>query len=387
MNTIAVVARREITERLGSRTTWVTIGITALLVVALIVVPGLLQRPPQPIAIGLVGPEAQAMSATIRGSAAAAGAPVALVDVPSEGAARDGLMRGSLAVALLATGAVEVKQDLPANARTILEAALNQAHQRQVLGGAGVAPSTVDAALRPVGLVVRPLQPPATDEAARTVTAFAVAFLLYIALAIYGAAVSMGVAQEKTSRTAEVLLAAVPADQLLAGKVSGIGITGLVHLGIAVAAGLLANLVVHDAQIPATVWLLLPSTLLWFLLGYALYALVYAAAGAMVARPEDVNTVSTPITLALVMAWLLTYAVVLAPDTWWATVASFVPFFAPMLMPARMALGPVPGWQVALDLALMLAALWLMVRLAARIYARALMHSGERLSWRAAARL
>jgi ABC-2 type transport system permease protein len=77
---------------------------------------------------------------------------------------------------------------------------------------------------------------------------------------------------------------------------------------------------------------------------------------------------------------------VAVPDAWWTTAASFVPFFAPMPMPAPMAVGHAPAWQVGAAVVLMLAATCAMVRLAARIYARALMHGGDRLTWRAAAR-
>jgi len=124
---------------------------------------------------------------------------------------------------------------------------------------------------------------------------------LYLSLGIYGAAVASGVAQEKTSRIAEVLLAAVRPSQLLAGKVVGIGVCGAGQLAIAVVAGLLANAAVQSAVIPSTVWALLPAILLWFVLGYALYAFAYAAAGALVGRQEEVQFVTLPITLPILL--------------------------------------------------------------------------------------
>jgi ABC-2 type transport system permease protein len=210
---------------------------------------------------------------------------------------------------------------------------------------------------------------------------------LYLSLGIYGAAVASGVAQEKTSRVAEVLLAAVRPSQLLAGKVVGIGVCGVGQLAIAVVAGLIANAAVQSAVIPATVWVLLPAILLWFVLGYALYAFAFAAAGALVARQEEVQFVTLPIGMPIIGGFLLTYAAIAAPSAWWVRLLSFLPPLAPILMPARLALGGVAAWEMPVDVLIMVVAVYGMVRLAARIYAPALVRGGARLSWSAALRL
>jgi ABC-2 type transport system permease protein len=211
--------------------------------------------------------------------------------------------------------------------------------------------------------------------------------LLYISLAVYGSAVATGVAQEKTSRMAEVLLATVRPGQLLTGKVAGIGACGVGQLAIAVAAGLIANAAVKSAQIPSTVWALLPAALLWFLLGYAFYSFAYAAAGALVGRQEDVQFVVLPLTLPIAAGFLLTYLAIAAPDAWWIQLLSFFPPLTPVLMPVRFALGAVAWWEMPLAVLIMIGAIYGMARLAARIYAPALVRGGARLSWGAALRL
>ena len=167
----------------------------------------------------------------------------------------------------------------------------------------------------------------------------------------------------------------------------GIGVCGVGQLGIAVVAGLLANAAVQSAAISSTVWVLLPAILLWFLLGYALYAFAYAAAGALVGRQEEVQFATLPITLPIVGGWLLTYAAIAAPGAWWIRLLSFLPPLAPILMPARLALGGVAAWEMPVDVLIMVVAVYGMVRLAARIYAPALVRGGARLSWRDALRL
>jgi ABC-2 type transport system permease protein len=222
---------------------------------------------------------------------------------------------------------------------------------------------------------------------AHDVAALATGILLYVSLGIYGAAVASGVAQEKTSRVAEVLLGAVRPSHLLTGKVLGIGVCGAVQLGIAAGVGLLANAVVQSAVIPATIWVLLPTVLLWFVLGYAFYAFAYAAAGALVGRQEEVQFVSLPITLPIIVGFLLTYLTIARPDALWLRLLSFLPPLAPILMPARLALGSLSWWEMPLAALLTVAATYGMERLAARIYAPALVRGGARLTWSAALRL
>jgi ABC-2 type transport system permease protein len=318
--------------------------------------------------------------------------------VANSAVARSELKKGGLDVALSigAHAAVaEVRgsigyfrvQTLSPTLRALLQATVDAAHQRQVLRAAGVPLATIRAALAPVPLATRALQPPPANQAARDVAALAVGLLLYLSLGIYGAAVASGVAQEKTSRVAEILLATVRPSQLLAGKVVGIGVCGVGQLAIAVVAGLLANAVVQSAAIPSIVWVLLPAMLLWFVLGYALYAFAFAAAGALVARQEEVQFVSLPTGMPIIGGFLLTYAAIAAPGAWWVRLLSFLPPLAPILMPARLALGGVAAWEMPVDVLIMVVAVYGMVRLAARIYAPALVRGGARLSWSAALRL
>ena len=96
---------------------------------------------------------------------------------------------------------------------------------------------------------------------------------------------------------------------------------------------------------------------------------------------------SLPITLPIVAGFLLTYATIASPGTWWLRVLAFLPPLAPILMPARLALGAVSWWEMLIAVLLMLGGIYGMARLAARIYAPALVRGGARLSWRAALRL
>ena len=247
-------------------------------------------------------------------------------------------------------------------------------------------PAVITHSLAPASVRTKVLNPPTPDRTGRAFAAVAAGILLYVALLANGGSLAASAAQEKTSRIAEVLLSVLRPSQLLTGKVIGVGLCGLGQLTVVVVAGLLANAAVGSSQVPSTLWALLPATLLWFLLGFALYGLALAAAGSLVARQEDVQAVTMPFMIMLVGAYLLTYAAVADPTAAWVRPLSFLPPLAPILMPVRIALGHVGWWEVLVASLLMLAAIAGMARLAGRIYAFSLITSGPRIRWRAALR-
>jgi ABC-2 type transport system permease protein len=382
-----LVAGREITERVHGRLMRIMTVATAVLVVAAIAIPSLIKSSSAPTKIGLVGARARLLHGALERNAAAANVKIAVSDVADDAQASSEVLDGRLDAALLLTsdsGRIEVKESVPGDVRALLAATVNEAHLRASLARAGVAPAAIASALTPVSLTTAALKPPPADKTARGVAAVAAALLMYLSLAIYGGAVANGVAQEKTSRTAEVLLAAVRPRQLLSGKVIGIGLTGLGQLAVAAAAGLIANALIHSTKIPSSVWVLLPTFLVCFLAGFVLYAFAFAAAGALVARQEELQFVTLPIGLPLLIGYLLVYAAIASPNATWLKVISFFPPLTATLMPARIALGHVAWWELPLAAAIMGASIYLMARVASRVYSVALIQGGARLTWRGA---
>jgi ABC-2 type transport system permease protein len=408
LESIRLIAGREISERLSGRATWIMTGITTVGAVALIVGPSLFSTPTKPYAVGLVGTSAQALAPTLLAAAKASGVDMTTVNVSDDATASSELtpkqtsgqgggllasLRGgsaTLDVALrLDTGSatIEFYQTVSPTLAAVLHAVVEQAHQRDVLTQAGVSPSVVGASQQPEPITTVTLKTAPSDIAGRRIAALAAGILLFFSVGIFCNAVASGVAQEKTSRTAEVLLAAVTPSDLMTGKVIGIGLVGFAQMAVTIGAALLANAIVQSSLVPSEVWVLLPAILLWFVLGYALYAFGYAAAGAMVARQEEVQSVGMPFTVFLVGGYLLMYATIASPDAPWVRVVSFVPPLMPALMPARLALGQVAIWEMPVAILIMLASIYGMARLAGRIYATSLVRGGPRLSWMVALRL
>lgn len=412
LKSIRLIAGREIAQRLQGRATWILTGITTVLAVALIVGPALFSSPTKPYVVGLVGPSAQALGPALQATAKATGVDMTTMNVADDSTARSELtpaqspgrssrlvgqllssLRGgkaTLDVALrLDTGSatVEFYQTVSPTLAAILRAVVEQVHQRDVLIQGGVPASVAAAAQQPEPISTVTLQPAPSNVAGRSIAALAAGILLYVSVGLFGSAVASGVAQEKTSRTAEVLLAAVTPSALMTGKVIGIGLVGFAQMAVTIGAALIANAVVQSSAVPSEVWVLLPAILLWFALGYTLYAFGYAAAGAMVARQEEVQSVSAPFSVFLIGGYLLTYASIASPDALWVKIVSYLPPLMPVLMPARLALGHVAIWEMPLAVLIMLASIYGMARLAGRIYATSLVRGGPRLSWIAALRL
>lgn len=252
---------------------------------------------------------------------------------------------------------------------------------------AGLTPAEVATILEPPAL-----EPTAVvgdddeDHGAGTLVGFGAAVLLFIFVSTFGGYVLSGVVEEKTSAVIEVLLAHVRADQLLAGKVFGLGLAALVQLGVALAAGAVA-LVVSDADIPSEVWVALPTIAFWFMAGFALYSTLFALAGSFVSRPEDAQAAAAPISICVLAAYLLVFFAGSTPDGTLATVLSLLPPFAPLMMPLRIATGAATVPEVVLATVLLVAAVYGVLHVAGRIYARTLLHRGSRLPWRAALQL
>ncbi len=406
LTTIRLIAGREIAERLRGRATWILTGITTVLAVALIVGPAVLRQPTRPTVVGLVGASAQALAPTLQATAKAAGVGITTMNVADDSTARSELTpsrssgRGSRALGQLLSSlqggqatldvalrvdtnsaTIEFYQTVSPTLSALLRAVVEQAHLHDVLIQAGVPASVAAQAQQPEPISTVTLQPAPSDLAGRSIAALAAGILLYVSVGIFGNAVASGVAQEKTSRTAEVLLAAVTPSDLMTGKVIGIGLVGAGQMAVTVGAALIANALAQSSQVPSEVWVLLPAILLWFILGYALYAFGFAAAGAMVARQEEVQSVAAPFTVFLVAGFLLTYALIASPDALWVKILSFVPPLMPVLMPARLAVGHVAIWEMPLAILIMLASIYGMARLAGRVYATSLVRGGPRLSW------
>ena len=217
--------------------------------------------------------------------------------------------------------------------------------------------------------------------------------LLFMAIITYGIWVAMSVAEEKGSRVMELMLNATTPLQMLAGKVLGNGAAGLAQYGTilaAVIAGLLAQNSIHRALVGSDTGnqfgglspTVLVAFVILFVLGFLLYSLLYAALGSLVSRQEDVQSATSPLMMLIMAGYLMSIFGLQSIDETWVRVASFVPFFSPYLMLARVAMGHVELWEFGLAVLLLVVGIAVALFVAARIYSAGVLLYGQRVGLR-----
>jgi ABC-2 type transport system permease protein len=224
-------------------------------------------------------------------------------------------------------------------------------------------------------------QDPAEATARLIVANLGVVFLFAV-LIMYSSMIINGVIEEKGSRVVELLIEAVPARQLMTGKVLGLGLVGLGQT--LVIFGLPAIILTISAReaIPVGVGALAWLIVLWFLLGYAFYAVIAAGFGALVSRPEEAQGVLVPANVLMVTGYFIGFVAINAPDAPFARVFGWLPPTAPYVMLVRQSLGTPSLVEVLGSILLMLLAIVGATLLAARLYRGGILRIGARVRFR-----
>ncbi len=235
---------------------------------------------------------------------------------------------------------------------------------------------------------------PASESTASYLLAIAGAILIFVSIEVYGGIVAAGVAEEKSSRIMEILVNAATPFQLLAGKIVGIGAACLTQMGCVVVVGIAALLLQPPLQaalfgthaagfsqyLTAVSILFYILFLIYFMLAFFLYATLFAGLGSMVRRQEEVQSAIMVPLLLVVSGYLLVFLVISSPDATWAKGLSYIPFWTPMLMLVRIAVGTVAWWEIVMTIALMLVTILGCIWFAARLYRYGVLMYGQRPS-------
>ncbi len=378
---IWIVALREIRERGGSRAYRISTVLAVLLVVAVILIPSLTGES-KTYHVGLTGTVPAGTVAALDVQANAVGHQLETTRYATLDQGERAVRDKKIDVLLVDGSRLDWRTRSDSTLTAVIANALQAVHIRQQADRLGIPTDQLAQLLVPVTLTSRTIGAAHTaDKDANTVGFIAVG-LLYVAISFYAGFVLTGVVQEKANRVAEVLLARMPARQVLAGKVVGIGAVGLGQFAlIAIAAGVTVQLMNHaDApSIPADV---LGWTLIWFILGYLFYSVVYAALGATTSRIEDAQSAIAPITGLMLLSYLGVIYAEENPDAALTVVLSYFPPTAPIVMTYRVAVHAAPGWQIITTALVTALAIWALMRAAGRIYSGALLRFGGRIPLR-----
>jgi ABC-2 type transport system permease protein len=209
-------------------------------------------------------------------------------------------------------------------------------------------------------------------DATRGVTMFLV-FILYLITLLNSQMLMASVAEEKTSRIAELLVAAISPASLLGGKVLATGLAGILQLviwsvtelAVASKAGVIQNIPVLMSAITPE---LIIVFLIFFVIGFLEYSLLYAAAASLISRTEDLGSFTFPLVLPVIAAFFIAQFALEAPNAQTVVITSFIPLLSPFVMFTRFMVATVPLWQVGVAILLNIAALAVIVPFAGKLY-------------------
>lgn len=388
-----LVTKREIRERARTKGFLISSILTVVLITAAIVLPSIAGNAAETHRIGSLGAgnEAIVTAATEVAEAEVAGQPAEEADgfeiftFSSRDEAALALQAGEVEVVLIDGESVLVPTEGFGGTPLVgtLQQAAGAVRLQELVASNEEAASVIDVLSRDP-LAVTTLAGEDSAAAERGTIAYGGLILMYIAVLSYGNAALTGVTEEKNNRVVEVLLATLRPWQLLGGKVLGIGLLGLAQFAATVIVAFVALRVTNALELPDLDASIVGVLVLWFVLGFSIFSVLYAAAGALASRPEEAQSASLPMTMIAVLAFFLSFGVLSNPDSTLSRIATFIPFTAPFVVPVRNALGALTLVEHVLAVIVTVLAIILLIRVAARIYSGGLLSIGRRVKLREA---
>jgi ABC-2 type transport system permease protein len=283
--------------------------------------------------------------------------------------------RPSFAYTPRSTADIVTKEAVGSALRTVLV--------RERLAHQGMVASDVDSLMQPVKVDTTQAGKNADTTSSYVATSI-LFFLMYMVILLYGMNVARSIIEEKTSRVFEVLLATIKPEELMAGKMIGVGSVGLTQVSIWLAtAVLLTSTSLLTSFGGGGMRVSLNATQIiffgvYFLLGYLLYSSVAAALGAMVNSEQELQHLNMFLVMPLAGCFFASTLVATNPNSVFSVILSLIPFCAPLLMYLRISLAMPPAWQIALSIALMIATIYAILWVASRIYRVGILMYGKK---------
>jgi ABC-2 type transport system permease protein len=384
---VGMVAGREIRERIRGRIFRIGTLVLLVAVAAAIVIPTLHHSSGGPTkqTVGVVGRLSPQLEQVVRAAGTASQDVVKVVPERSLAAAKTDLRSGKVDLAIV--GGNRVLLNLPASASSspadpsLVQTVASYLGVLKAYRAGGLTPRQAGLVDNAKSAPVNTLQP--SPKSTTTGTSVFGLVLLFFMLTQYNTWILIGVMQEKSSRVVEVLLATVRPLQLLGGKVLGIGLVALGQAALVVGFALILAKAVGSNLLHGTGPLVLACQLLWLVLGYAFYCWVYAAAGSTAERQDQVQTLALPLSVPILVGYVFALTVSSSghPDLIFKIFA-YLPPTAPVCMPVLVGLSQVTWWEFGASVLISIAGTVGMAVFAARIYRRAVLQTGARVSIR-----
>ena len=384
------LARRDFSQRARSRAFLISMLLTVGLLLTVGPVIALATKDADPAVVGLIGETPPGVEPALAAQSSSLDIDVVTRAFGTQTEAESALEDGDADVVVIDGFELVWRTEAAPRLSAAVIGAIESVERTRLAADLGLTAEEFEGLLSPVAFTSRVLKEPDAEDGPRKTAAYVGLMVLYISILIFGQFVLMGVMEEKQNRVVEVVLSRVRPSQVLAGKVIGIGLLGLIQVLTFGVAGLftLAIINVADVGLSGIGVETFLRVLFWYLLGFGLYSVLYGALGATISRQEDMQgAVMVPV-LLIIPGFFIGQLATDDPDALIAKIGSLIPLWAPMVMPIRAAVGNVPLWEIALSVGLIVVSIYGLVKLGGRIYAGAILKIGSKVklrdAWRAA---
>ncbi|MGZ5297345.1 MAG: ABC transporter permease [Actinomycetota bacterium] len=383
-----LVAQRDFWYRLRDKGFMISTGITLAVLTGLILLRAYGGGGTSTFDLGLLGSGSGRLGPLVVQAAESQGAKIRTEPVSDRQAAEVALADGSLDAVLVDGERLLAQREAPAPLESAVQTAVIADGIRATLQTNDVPAGQISQILNPAPVPVDTIEPQDPNRDTNSTVAFIAVVILYGQLFGYGVWVATGVIEEKASRVVEILLSTIRARQLLAGKILGIGALGLLQLVAIAAYSIVLASLTGALDIPTHALGTAALAIGWFVLGFGFYASLFAVAGALVSRMEELQNVIVPLNLVILVSFFLSIGATSDPSSTLSRIVSIVPFSAALSMPVRISFGAATPLEVVASLAIMIGATALLIPLAGRVYSGAVLRTGARVklreAWRAA---
>jgi ABC-2 type transport system permease protein len=383
-----LVAQRDFWYRLRDKGFMISTGITLVVLSGLILIKAYGGSGMTTFDLGLLGPGSARIGPLVVRAGESQGAKIRTDPVADRASADAGLEDGSLDAVLVDGERLLAEREAPDPLESAVQTAVIADGIRATLEANDVPADEIAQILDPKPVPVETVEPVDPNRDTNSTVAFIAVVILYGQLFGYGVWVATGVIEEKASRVVEILLSTIRARQLLAGKILGIGALGMFQLiAIAIYSIVLASLT-GALDLPTHALGTAALAVGWFVLGFAFYASLFAVAGALVSRMEELQNAIVPLNLVILVSFFLSIGATSDPSSPLSRIVSIVPFSAALAMPVRISLGSATALEIVASLVVMIGSTAFLIPLAGRIYSGAVLRTGARVklrdAWRAA---
>jgi len=265
--------------------------------------------------------------------------------------------------------------------KTTLQDAIQTVSTRERLLAHNLSPTDIDSLTTSIKLDTSA----SGNTRAAFFTAYLLFFLMYMVIMLYGMNTARSIIEEKTSRVFEVLLATIKPEELLAGKILGVGSVGLTQVGVwmlvtfIIANSSISGMVGGAGHAPVSIQQI-GFFVLYFIFGFLIYSSMAAALGAMTNSEQELQQLNMLLVIPLIFCFAMLGVVIPAPDSTLARVVSLIPFCSPLLMNFRLSLTQVAPWEIWLSIGLMSVTIAAILWVSSRIYRVGILMYGKKPS-------